>query len=654
MNGSILRDLAIAAGVEVIWRDVNGHSHVVSDDSILAVLNALGFSVDTEIQIKNSLEVIRSEHDIAVPKMLTGDLGRPIFCPGLRGECRVYFETGGVADVVISDNGVLGALEQPGYHRLETSDGEIALAIAPASAFTLDDVAEGQKLWGLSVQLYSLQCQDDGGIGDFAGLAEFARLAAARGADAIAISPVHAQFSGDLKRFGPYAPSNRAALNILHVSQPSGFQSDADFISWPEAGAAKMAALRSSFDKFDDHKKLAAFRERSGIGLERHAIFETLQNFFCKTDEHLFDWRLWPQEFRDPTSAAVGEFVAAHAREVSFHAYAQYRAEADFGAAQEAARRAGMRIGLIADLAVGTDPAGSHSWSRQSEVLQGLEIGAPPDAINREGQSWGITAFAPRGLRSSGFAAFIDMLRHALRYAGGVRIDHIMGLARLWVIPQGFKSSEGAYLRMPVDDLLRLVALESQRHKAVILGEDLGTLPDGFQSRLESAGISGLRVLWFEKDGQNFKPPATWSKSAVAMTSTHDLPTVAGWWQAKDIEWREKLGMAGDTVEQRHVEQDSLWAAFADAGVSDAAIPSPENSAAAADAACRFLGATASTLVLLPIEDALALSEQPNLPGTVDEHPNWRRRLPDVTEALFDRPGVSARLAALDAARKGS
>ncbi len=223
------------------------------------------------------------------------------------------------------------------------------------------------------------------------------------------------------------------------------------------------------------------------------------------------DWRNWPASYQRPDHPAVARFAQEQATEIAFHAWLQWRADRELAAAQAAARAAGARIGLIADLAVGTDPSGSHSWSRQDEVLKGLEIGAPPDLVNREGQSWGITAFSPRGLRRSGFSAFIDMLRHALRHAGGVRIDHVMGLTRLWVVPQGLPSAQGAYLAMPADDLMRLVALESHRHKAVILGEDLGTLPPGFGAKLHRAGISGLRVMWFERDGANFTPPQSWT-----------------------------------------------------------------------------------------------------------------------------------------------
>jgi 4-alpha-glucanotransferase len=285
-------------------------------------------------------------------------------------------------------------------------------------------------------------------------------------------------------------------------------------------------------------------------------------------------------------------------------------------------------------------------------VLRGLVVGAPPDRYNREGQSWGITAFSPRGLRNSGFSAFIDMLRHALRSAGGVRIDHIMGLARLWVIPDGFGAAQGAYLKMPVEDLMRLVVLESQRHQAVIVGEDLGTLPPGFQDLLDRAGIAGQRVMWFERQGKEFSPPSEWTSTAVAMTTTHDLPTVAGWWRGTDIKWRERAGKDGETREQRAEDRGALWAAFQASGATETPQPADKDGDAATLAACAHLGRSAATLALLPVEDMVSAVEQPNLPGADDVHPNWRRRLRGDMNTLFGSEDVTTRLAALDAARR--
>ena len=316
-----------------------------------------------------------------------------------------------------------------------------------------------------------------------------------------------------------------------------------------------------------------------------------------------------------------------------------------------------MPIGLIADLAVGADSGGSHCWSRQEETLIGLTVGAPPDLLAPKGQNWGLAAFSPRGLVKNGFGAYLEMLRAAMRHAGGVRIDHAMGLARLWVVPEGAESSEGAYLHFPLQDMLRLIALESSRHRAIVLGEDLGTVPEGFQDALQAAAVLGMRVLWFERNEHGFTPPRTWSRGAAAMTSTHDLATVAGWWTGRDLEWRSRLDLMGDeaNVRREHDERTRdrglLWAAFRESGAAQEEPPAPEHPMPAVDAAVRHMGTAACDLVMLPVEDALGSVEQPNLPGTLDQHPNWRRRLPGFADDLLDRPDVIGRLDALDRAR---
>jgi 4-alpha-glucanotransferase len=234
-----------------------------------------------------------------------------------------------------------------------------------------------------------------------------------------------------------------------------------------------------------------------------------------------------------------------------------------------------------------------------------------------------------------------------MRHAGGVRIDHAMGLMRLWVVPDGAEPSEGAYLNYPLDDLLRLVALESHRHEAIVIGEDLGTVPPGFRERLAAAGIYGMNVLWFERKDEAFAPPDDWPTQATAMTSTHDLPTVAGWWQGRDIEVRAQCGAVKDVkAEQaaRATDRQALWSAFRAAEVADGSAPPPQEHAPVADAAVKFIARTPSQLTLLPLEDALGLVEQPNVPGTIEEEPNWRRRYDGDAGQLLDAPRVRDRL----------
>ena len=348
----------------------------------------------------------------------------------------------------------------------------------------------------------------------------------------------------------------------------------------------------------------------------------------------------------------MGEFARERAREVEFHAWLQWRADRDLAAAQAAARNAGMAIGLIADLAVGTDSGGSHCWSRQAETLVGLTVGAPPDLLQKNGQNWGITAFSGRGLRANGFRAFIEMLRATMRHAGGIRVDHAMGLHRIWVVPEGRSAKDGAYLHMPESDLIRLLKLESVRHRSIVLGEDLGTVPKGFPDRLAEAGVDGMRVLWFEKDEERFRAPDTWTRQASAMTSTHDLPTVAGWWKGRDIAVRRELG--GDEAaehkeqEQRGRDRQVLWEAFVASGAAAGAMPSLWDAWPVVDAAVSQVGLSGCELVVVPTEDVLGLEEQPNVPGTTDEQPNWRRRLADEVGTVLSGERPQLRLRRLD------
>jgi 4-alpha-glucanotransferase len=555
------------------------------------------------------------------------------------------------------------AIAEIGYHRLRVEDREIVLAVSPARCRSIEDVVPDARLWGLSAQLYGLSHPGDAGIGDLAGAADLARVAGAKGADAIALSPMHALYAADPARFGPYAPSSRLFLNPLHAAPEMvlGHVTSAEpaamngLIDWPAASEAKYGLLRKIFDSFLDGTEwegplgadYARFRAERGPLLYEHACFEALQAARMPQRE----WRSWPTDLRDPRGAAVGFFADAHPDEILFHQFLQWISDRSVAAAQAVARQAGMRIGLIGDLAVGMDPNGSHAWSRQSDILLGLTIGAPPDLLNPHGQDWGLTGFSPRAMEENGFAPFLATLRAAMRHVGGIRVDHAMGLARLWLIPEGASPADGAYLNFPVSDLLRLLALESVRHNVVVIGEDLGTVPEGFHDMLEQSGIHGMRVLWFERDAQTgFVPSRGWGSTDVAMTSTHDLPTVAGWWKGSDIDVRHEHGRLGEGVDpdamRREREQDRprLWNAFVREHVGEGPVPEPEETDRVVDAAVRFVAKTEVPLSLIPLEDLLGQVEQPNLPGTITEHPNWRRRLPIAADAVLQDAAVARRI----------
>ena len=297
-----------------------------------------------------------------------------------------------------------------------------------------------------------------------------------------------------------------------------------------------------------------------------------------------------------------------------------------------------MKVGLVADLAIGMAPSGSHAWSRQNEVLHGLGIGAPPDYYSAEGQNWGVTTFSPRGLAATGYQPFIETLRACLRHAGGIRIDHIMGMSRLWLVPDGASAVEGAYVAFPSETLFRLIALESWRHRAVVIGEDLGTLPFGFQDYLEEQGVAGMRVLRFEKSGDFYKLPRDWTPSAVAMTSTHDMIATGGWWRGADLDDDQ------DARDARAWDRGLLWSAFQAAEVvGPGERPLDDDTAAVVDAAISYVAKSPCQIKIAPLEDLLASDIQPNTPGTTTEKPNWRHRFTATAQTLLDDPAVRAR-----------
>ncbi len=672
MSEADLSVLARKAGLQIEWEDAGGERQTVPDETLALVLGAIGCPAGSPAEIRESLERLEADAN-SIPPMVTGDLGRPILLPAsiTAGAARLTLESGGAHELKLtsSEDGVQApAIEEPGYHRLETSEGEIVLAVAPPRAWTVKDAAPGRRLWGVGLQLYSLRERGSPGFGDFGALARFATSAAGAGADAVAISPVHALFAADGRRYAPYGPSTRLFLNGLYADPgkagdaSQGLASaDDDLIDWPGAWAAKLQRLRQAFRSFAEsaeagRQDFETFKTSGGEDLRRHAVFEALHAHFLEAKGG-GGWQGWPAEFQDPASPEVADFERDHAHEVEFHLFLQWLARRSLEAAQDAAKAAGMAVGLIADLAVGMDLGGSHAWSRREDLLSGLNVGAPPDLLGPSGQDWGVSAFSPQALRRTGYQGFIATLRAAMAGTGGVRIDHAMGLSRLWVVPHGAAPTEGAYLTYPMTDLLRLLALESWRARAIVIAEDLGTVPPGFRDALASRGVMGMQVLWFERDGSAFKPARGWSDRAAALTSTHDLPTVAGWWEGRDIDWTFRLkrkspfATEAEARGDRAGDRQRLWRACEEAGAASGEVPPPEQPAPAVDAAIGFVAETPSPLALIQAEDLFGLEEQPNIPGTIDEHPNWRRRLPAGAEALFADPAVARRVDILQGRR---
>jgi len=684
MSNEQLRTLAIRAGLAVDWIDANARPQTVSPEVLRTVLDGLGYPANTTDEIEASLQRLNDAHEQSTaPPLLTLDHGNPLDLSAWFGPQTPFvltLEDGTTLNGTLGMDAELPPLAPVGYQQLSISGQHLTLAVAPETCYSMAMAADTPipRTWGLTVQLYALRRPGDGGFGDTQALETLARAAGERGADALAISPVHAMFASDTQRFSPYSPSSRLFLNGLYAApgailgeralrmaiDQTGLAKEFErlealpLIDWPAAAAAKWTLLHELYEDFCRgahplQEDFNSFRHCGGEALENHCRFEALQAE-CAERGMSQDWREWPDDFKNPRSKSIAEFAATHREQISFHAFVQWLIARGLERAQIAARSSGMCVGLIADLAVGADGAGSQAWSRQDELLSALTVGAPPDILNRSGQSWGISAFSPDGLKRHGFRAFIEMLRANFAHAGGLRIDHVMGLQRLWVVPVGSPPSEGAYLNYPLDDMLRLLALESWRHKAIVLGEDLGTVPEGLHDKLSARAILGMRVLLFEQDNAHFKPVLQWSDDALATTSTHDLPTLTGWWNELDIDWNSRLGHVDEQTERhcreaRQRERQGLrhalsqdWANFRDdLSESDQII----------DASVRYLGHTRAPLVLLPMEDVLSIAEQANLPGTTDSHPNWRRRFSDDSAGLLDGTTAARRLELLSQAR---
>ncbi|MHB0775742.1 4-alpha-glucanotransferase [Halomonas sp. WWR20] len=694
MSDAALRKLAEAAGLVVEWEDSAGDPCALSEETQRTLLKVLGFPADDATAVNDSLKRLERWQQPAEPAqwppLITADCETPTDLPGQLPADTPFtltLESGEERTGTLTNNGRLPAIAEAGYHQLRVGEAELTLAVAPPQCFSLADACNtpAPRVWGMAAQLYALRRPGDGGIGDALALEIFVEKAAKQGAAALAISPTHAMFSNDPDRYSPYSPSSRLLLNVLYAAPESQVGEDSvkqavkrcgledelrrleadDCLDWPAAGRAKLTWLRDLYDdvmaRSDEQadelrRQLEAFRKAGGTMLEDHCRFEALQ---AHRPEGY--WGDWPEALRDPSSPEVARFAEQQPHEVGFYAFLQWLVGQGLSRAQNAARDAGMAIGLIADLAVGADAAGSQSWSRQAEMLEGVSIGAPPDTFNVHGQDWGLAAFSPHGLVRSGFRSFIDMLRASFKHAGGLRIDHILGLMRLWLVPHGASPRQGAYVRYPLEDMLRLVALESWRHRGIVIGEDLGTVAPGFREQLTARGILGMQVLWFEQDEEeNFLPAEFWSNGAMATTSTHDLPTVAGWWAGKDIDWRSSLELLGDDQSEAGERQArrEARAKLADTLGLTSHQQGPETLEAAdfpasrvLDASARHIGRTPAPLVLLPVEDVLGLEEQANLPGTLDEHPNWRRRWMAEAADLLSPAEVQQRLEALAHAR---
>ncbi|MGC9953080.1 MAG: 4-alpha-glucanotransferase [Rhizomicrobium sp.] len=702
-----LKRLAEAAGIEARYWDIHGQLHETTPETMQAMLRALGIPADTEADVEAGLAsfaeepwrnalpsviVARENSEIEVPFRLPADDGAKTI------RWTVRLETGGMRTGVcdlstlpVEGMGRRGTISVAlrrlklaplplGYHDLHLAAADEATArliVAPWRCY-LQPKFSSRRCWGLATQLYALKSPDDWGIGDFGQLQALIDRLAAGDADAVGLNPLHALFLDAPENVSPYSPNSRLFRNSLYLDVtaiPDFAESDAaralveapdvarvlrrahdaEFVDYEAVAAVKLAVLDCLYSSFDanhvsrmDESGVAfrAFVERSGRNLDRFATFQMLSEHFGT-----HDWMRWPAACRDPEAGLVSELRGRHADRVMFFKYLQWQCEEQLFAAAELARQRGMAVGLYNDLAVSVDAASADHWARQDLFIGGARIGAPPDPFNEAGQEWGVVPPNPFRLRAAGYEPFITLLRANMRHTGALRIDHVMGWQRLFLIPNGAKPATGAYVGYPLDDLLAITALESQRHRCAVIGEDLGTVPAGFRERMAAANVLSCRIFAFEREHDRFRRPDEYPRLASVSAATHDLATLRGFWGGGDIAAKANLGLfkspdeeaqarSGRSADKRMLLQSLADEALLPDGVSPSDADRLDWTPELALAVHAYLARSPSLLFLAQLDDLAGEAHQANLPGSTTQYPNWRRRQARMIDDLFTEPAT--------------
>jgi 4-alpha-glucanotransferase len=567
------------------------------------------------------------------------------------------------------------------------STGTLRLIVAPRQCYVPTSLEVGQRYWGLALQLYSLSSGRNWGCGDFTDLNQVVEWAGKRlGAGLVGLNPLHAIRNTAPHHTSPYTPYNRLALNELYIDLerlPEFFASEdaqklyrsAEFqtklqalrdnrrVDYDAIASAKRAMLDLAYRQFLKEaydgaepdiepktaraKLLERFIQSEGEALELYATFQTLEEERRLIQSKTVTWQEWPKQFLSPGSAAR-EYGRRHRKRIRFFQYIQWIASEQLNEVLRTADAAGMPIGIYNDLALGAERTGAEAWMYQSVLALGADCGAPPDDFAPEGQNWGLPPVNPVALRPSRYELLIQLLRRNMRFGGAIRLDHVMALSRLFWIPKGKSAAEGTYVHYPFEELLSIIALESVRSKTLVIGEDLGTVTDLVREQLAKARVLSYRVFYFERRGDGtWKSPGEYPQQALAVAGTHDLPTLTGFWSGEDIQVRAGLGAFKDEAARRQaweerqrdktrmlatLEQEGLLPT----GMSDEATAVPAMTPALCRAIHAYLARTPSWLVLANLEDGLEEISQTNLPGTVENHPNWRRKYASRIDNLID------------------
>ena len=568
------------------------------------------------------------------------------------------------------------------------------LIYAPKTCYSPQE-ASTDKMWGYAAQLYSLKSEENWGMGDFGDLKSLVKKSAEQGASAIGLNRLHPLYQNNPAHRSPYSPTSRCFLNSLYIdvtqvpnfktckAAQKRFNSDefqakvtfarnTELIDYPAVADVKFEIIEILFENFlseniskkvsSQYQEFLDFKVEQGNDLLLLTTFDALYEHFRKTDFNAYGWKMWPEEFQSPHTQQVAEFQKQESKRIDYFAFLQWLAHRQLSDIASIAQTSGMPVGLYLDLAVGCDGSGVDVWSDKDVYVSGAAVGAPPDAMNTLGQDWGLTPINPVALQQQGYLPLIKALRSNMQYAGALRIDHILGLMRQYWVAPGMKANEGIYITFPFKDILRIIALESRRNDCVVIGEDLGTVPDGFSEIMEAAGLLSYKVLFFERwESGLFKRPEMYPEQSMVTVSTHDLPTLTGWWKGRDLQWRQTLNLypneeMGQQERSARIEDRNLLiAALADLDVIDLE-KAPQQTPAEMNtelsmAVQKYMAKAPSHIQLIPLEDGLEIIEQVNIPGTIDEHPNWRQKLPVTMNEFWKKNSVISIAQAMKQAR---
>lgn len=572
-----------------------------------------------------------------------------------------------------------------GYHELritgwnsQPEGGSYSrIIVVPRICYLTDGLQQGERYWGVNAQLYAATSTYNWGIGDFSDLKKLVDVTADLGGSIVGANPLHALHVGDIRGQSPYFPCSRAALHALYIDvgvveeyqsskKAQEFvatkefqaklkeQQKSDYIDYAAVMKLKMSALEYLYEEFrtahleKDTARAKQFRafveDRDDI--VTYALFEALQEFCGKGTEEAWGWHSWPEKYQNPSNPAVAEFHKANTERVEFFEYLQWIIDMQLLAVSDHAEEKGLGVGLYMDLALGARVDGAEAWAIQEVLARGVSIGAPPDFYNYEGQNWQIGAWNPHGLQDVYFEPFIKVLRESMRYAGALRIDHVMAFMRLYWIPEGYPSNEGVYVHYPLQDLVGIVALESHRNKCVVVGEDMGTVPAEIRRTMDERALLSYRVHLFTKSGNDYLHSEAYPRNALVVASVHDSPTLKGFWHSKDIHLKKQIGLlssdaAGREFNTRAKEREGLVHALRREGIDvPAADVHGEFSYELNMGMHRFLARTPCMFQLVQLEDLAEQEEQVNVPGTYEEYPNWRRKVRVSLEDIAERPVV--------------